>query len=64
MTDDNEVNPQIEGLMVEIINRLAELRNALILAGLANSRTDSPGNQQTAATALAKLREMADAFNL
>ncbi len=64
MNGADDVNPQVMGLMTEIASRLAELRNVLILVGLATNRTDTPRSQQTAAEALDKLRELADAFNL
>lgn len=64
MNGADEVNPQVMGVMAEIASRLAELRNVLILVGLAANRTDTPRSQQTAAAALDKLRELSDAFNL
>ncbi len=64
MNGADEVNPQLMGVMSEIASRLAELRNVLILVGLSASRSDGPRSQQTAAAALDKLCELADAFNL
>lgn len=64
MNNADDVNPQVMGVMTDIASRLAELRNVLILVGLATNRTDSPRSQQAAAAALDKLRELADALNL
>ncbi len=64
MNGVDESSPQAMALMTEINNRLAELRNVLILVGLATNRGDLPRSKETAAAALDKLRELADAFNL
>jgi hypothetical protein len=64
MNGTDEVSPQVMALMTEVVSRLAEIRNVLILAGLAANRTDVPRSKETAAAALDKLRELADAFNL
>ena len=64
MNGADDVSPQVMGVMTEIASRLAELRNVMILVGLATSRTDTPRSQQAATAAIDKLRELADAFNL
>jgi hypothetical protein len=64
MNGADELSPQVMALLTEIQSRLAELRNVLILVGLATNRGDSPRSQETATAALDKLRELADAFNL
>jgi hypothetical protein len=64
MNGADELSPQAMALMTEVVARLAELRNVLILVGLATNRTDTPRSNETAAAALDKLRELADAFNL
>jgi hypothetical protein len=64
MNSADDVNPQVMGVMTDVANRLAELRNVLILVGLATNRIDSPRSQQAAAAALEKLRDLADALNL
>ncbi len=64
MNGADELNPQAMALMTEIVSRLAELRNVLILVGLATNQTGAPRSKEAAAAALDKLRELADAFNL
>ncbi len=64
MNGADEVSPQVMALITEINSRLAEVRNVLILIGLATNRTDSPRSLETASAALDKLHELADAFNL
>ncbi|GEM_PF-5839030 len=64
MNGGDELSPQAMALMTEVVARLAELRNVLILVGLATNRIDTPRSNETAAAALDKLRELSDAFNL
>lgn len=58
-----EMNPQLTEVLVEISRRLAELRNVLILVGIANAAAGSP-ERADAGSALDKLKELSEAFNL